>query len=204
MASLWSSDVHRLVIADDHPLIVAGAAALLADQPDLEVLGTSIPVAEADEVVRREQPDVLVIATALRPDSRALAERSAAPSVLYTPMRVAVPVADLVASGIQGVVLQSQPASRLVTSVRRVAAGMTDHSDLALTDSAGAAADALTDREREVLALLADGLTPRQIADQLTLSLHTVRNHLRHVMAKLGTSTQVHTVAVALRAGLVS
>jgi len=192
----------RVVLACDREVTAAGLRAVLDPQPDIAVVALEAPD-RLEQALVAHRPDVVVVDRpagdhrVVRVAQRILLERATAVVVLF-PVH-ATPAAPP-GPPVLAVIHQDEPASRVISAVRRAAVGMATHSDLPQDVGQGLARLAeLTEREWEVLAALTEGLGPQAIAERLVLSVHTARNHLRSIMAKLGTSTQVETVAMVLR-----
>jgi DNA-binding NarL/FixJ family response regulator len=197
-----------VVIVDDHA-VLADSLALALAADGFEVGGRAGSAAAALEAVRRDQPDVVVVDLQL-PDrsglhlARRLFERDGNQGVvLFTGMADPGVVEDALSLGVRGIVLKGSALSTLITACHAVAAGGTyiDPSAQRLLESVEDERPALSLREREVLARVADGATVEGIADELGIANETVRTHVRNCLRKTGTRTRAHAVAVALRAG---
>lgn len=204
----------EVVIIDDHGLLVDALADALSEKDDIDVVGTAASLSEALPLVSGHAPDVALLDHRLGDSDGPGATRAilaACPSCRVLLMSAAEPatmLADAMDAGIAGFVHKSSDLGDLVEAVQTVAAGGTvfDAADLqtALTQLAGRGRRSpLTDREVQVLELLTQGLTTARIAERLTLSHHTVRNHVRHLLAKLDAHSQLEAVAIGLREGLV-
>ncbi len=213
----------RVVIADDQPVVRAGFAAILDAQPDIEVRGEAADGREAVEVARRVRPDVVLMDVRMPVlDGIAATAALAGPGVV-DPVRVLVlttfdldeHVHDALRAGASGFLLKDASRSQLVEAVRTVAAG-----DALLAPSvtrrllhrlARPAPTArveevlrtLTEREREVLVLIARGRTNGEIAAELHLGESTVKTHVNRVFAKLALRDRVQAVILAYDLGLV-
>jgi DNA-binding NarL/FixJ family response regulator len=203
-----------VLIVEDHLMVAAGLAAMLEDEPDLEVVGQAATVEAATDAVRRLRPDVVMLDFRL-PDGEGApaiaAVLTANPDVkvlTVTAHSEAEALGPAVSAGVMGFVRKDAPGDELLQAVRTVAAGGAYFSREAMAQIiAGqrprAAGPAVSDREVQVLQCLADGLAIPAIARELGLSQHTVRNHLRAVMAKLDVHTSLDAVVHGARAGLV-
>jgi DNA-binding NarL/FixJ family response regulator len=211
----------RVVLADDHPVVLEGLRLLLDAQPDLEVVGrasdgeaavrqarellpdvlvmdVSMPVlggAEATEIVRRECPDVRVLALTVH-EERAYLTR-------------------LLRAGASGYVLKRAAPEELVRAVRTVAAGGfyvdPSLSDLVVRGYLGGQSghhhtprEALSDREREVAVYIARGYSNKEIAGELELSVKTVETYKTRLMEKLGLHSRVEIVRFAAEQGWIA
>lgn len=204
----------RILIVDDHQLLVDALSDNLADQPDLEVIGTAATLSEALPLAAGGAPDVILLDHRLEDSEGATATRAlleARPDCAVLLMSAAEPATMLAAAmeaGITGFVHKSSGLDAVVEALRTVAKGGTvfDSDDLraAVTKLGGQDGNgALTERELEVLDLLTQGRNIEMIAKELVLSHHTVRNHVRHILEKLDAHSQLEAVAIGLRKGLV-
>ncbi len=199
----------RCVIAEDHPPVLDALARLLA-QAGIEVAGTARTGEEALSLLRRVEPEVALVDVRLpRLDGLQLTRRLRATSattrvVLYTGFGDASLLEEGLASGADGLVLKESPVEEIVEAVRAVARGETyvDNAASQLLGGKGGV-PLLTPREQEVLSLLASGLDTDKVATRLGVSRHTLRTHIRNLMAKLGARTRPQAVAEGLRRGLI-
>ena len=210
----------RVVVVDDHPIWRDGVARDL-EADGLVVCGTAGDVAQAVRVVTATRPDVVLLDLHL-PDgsgvdvARALASFDPPPRVLVlSASGERQDVLDALTAGATGYLVKSASSAELVDAVRRVAAG-----DAVFTPGlaglvlgeyrrlAGAGAGTadpspqLTERETEILRLVAKGLTYPQIADRLVLSVRTVQNHVQNTLTKLQLHNKAQLVRYALEQGL--
>ena len=212
----------RLLLADDHLVVADALRDVLSQQDDLEVVEVLHSITDLRSTVdglgrERECPDLAILDVRF-PDGDGVAEvahlRRRCPQlpVLILTASTAVDVlAAAVRAGAAGFVTKTAPVEHLLDAVRRVARGETafDAEDLVRLSNHLAGADAtdldpLTDREREVLAALARARTTAQIAEDLVLSQHTVRNHVRSILSKLGAQSKLEAVLTAVRRGLIT
>jgi DNA-binding NarL/FixJ family response regulator len=202
-----------VVVADDHPALLSAVADVLVEA-GLEVVGRASNGEEALAKIEKRQPTVALVDVRMpRLGGIAVAERArrAAPDtavLLYTGHGDQALLADALDAGVRGFVLKDAPLHDLVRAVEMVARGGT-YVDPVL---AGGLAQAklnqdlpqLTQREREVLRHLADGLSNEDIGKKLFISPETVRTHIRKAMNKLEADTRTEAVATALRQSLIS
>lgn len=199
----------RLVLVDDHPVVRAGLRALLAGQPDFEVVGEAADAAAAEQVVRRTRPDLVLMDLNLG-SATGGAEVTAILRGLPDPPQVLIVTtydteADIIAAidaGAAGYLLKDAPPAELYRAVRGTARGETVLAPAIaarLVRRTTAAARTLTSREVEILELLARGLANKELARRLLVSEATVKSHLAHIYGKLGVDTRAAAVAVAIQ-----
>jgi DNA-binding NarL/FixJ family response regulator len=203
-------DSIEVVVVDDHLGVRKGIELLLRAE-GLRVAGVAGQLEEARALLQRRRYDVLLLDlhlgedTAIELVTEMLERDPDAAIVLYTGFTgPGSGLQEAVALGARGFVLKSSPASRLIECVRSVAAGG-QYVDPALASLLVPGADvsrlaSLSPREREILDLLAEGLTGQAIAERLFLSSETVRTHVRNATSKLGARTRVQAVALVVRA----
>lgn len=209
----------RVLIADDHDAFRRGVRALLGGEEDLDVVGEAADGQDVLDQATALQPDVILMDLDMPKGggieaTRQLAEVSPHVRVLVLTMyEDDVSVYAALEAGARGYVLKGARKSELVRAIRAVASGeliigpavagrvLRRLGTSARADTV-AAFPMLTEREREVLALLAVHLTNPEIAARLHLSDKTVRNHVSNVFAKLGVATRAEAVVLAREAGL--
>jgi two-component system response regulator NreC len=206
--------VIRVLIVDDHSVVRAGVRLLLESEDDMEPVGEAANAREALEMVGRLTPDVVLMDVGLPGATGvdAAAEiRHLLPEVRILMLSMQDDpsyVRQAFANGAVGYVLKEAADAELVTAVRRVASGERYvHPTLGAklvvdSESARREDDPLSDREREVLSLLALGHTNQEIADRLVVSVRTVEAHRAHILTKLRLSTRAELVRYAIDAGL--
>jgi DNA-binding NarL/FixJ family response regulator len=215
--------VIRVLVVDDHALVRGGFRSILEGQPDIEVVGEAEDGAQAIELARQHDPDVVLRDIRMpRLDGIAatrelLAEASDRLRVLVlTTFDHDEYVYEALRAGASGFLLKSAPPRELAGAIRTVAAGdallAPDITRRLIHDyiqrprpsaSAPPGFDTLTPRETEVLTLIARGRSNREIAAELYLSEPTVKTHVTRVFAKLGARDRVQAVVLAYEAGLV-
>jgi DNA-binding NarL/FixJ family response regulator len=207
----------RILLADDHTVVRRGFRLILSKESDLEVVGEAKTGREAVELAQGLQPDVVVIDVAM-PElngiegTRRIAETCPRTRVLALSMhRDAVYVREILRAGARGYVVKDADDDALVSAVRAVARGEAYLSpsiaDAVLTDYRKHVTDPidlLTSREREVLQMIAEGKTNKEIANILNLSVYTVEAHRGKIMEKLNLHNTGDIVRFALRNGLIS
>lgn len=197
----------RLVIADDQALVRGALGALLDLEPDLEVVGLAADGAEALRLVEELLPDVCLMDIQM-PDvdgieaTRALRESSAGTRVLIV-TTFARPgyLRSALDAGASGFIVKDSPAEKLADAVRRVHAGMRVLDPALAEESLFDGANPLSERERQVLRLAADGASAAAIAAEVFLSAGTVRNHLSAAIGKTGAANRAQAVRIALDKG---
>ena len=200
----------KLVIVDDHEALREGLVALLRGH-GLEVVGAAGNVAAGIDLVVHSDPDVAVIDIRL-PDGSGidltrdlLARRPDLGVVLYTGDADADLLYSGLDSGARGYALKAGSMQELVAASERIAAGgsyVDPRLDrILLSPRATAQVPQLSPREREIMHLMAEGLTAEAIGSQLGVSVETVRTHVRNVIRKLQARNRVHAIALALERG---
>jgi len=207
----------RVLIVDDHDLARSGLMALLAGAGDIRVVGEAKTGREAIETARTALPDVVLMDVrmpdmdGLEATRRIKAERPRTAVVIVTMHENPTYLRSAVDAGAAGYLLKDLTRDRLVNAVRQVASGGTFIAEQTLrgvlsgmggTGPASPAAEALTKREREILALVAEGLSNREIAERLVLSPETVKSHVAAILDKLNLSDRTQAAVFAVRNGL--
>lgn len=211
----------RLLLVDDHKIMREGLHALIGREPDLEVVGEAANGREAVALACERAPRVVLMDVAM-PDLNGVEAtrqiRSAAPGTSVIALSIHRDrrfVTHMLRAGASGYVLKGCSFEELVRAIRAVAAGevyLTPVVAGALTEDYGAAPASgargdrspLSPREREVLQLLAEGLTTKQVAARLGIRPKTVGVHRHRIMKKLGTETCADMIKWAIRDGLAS
>jgi NarL family two-component system response regulator LiaR len=205
----------RVVIVDDHHMVRRGLAAFLRVKADLELVGEAGGGREAVEVCARARPDV-VLMDLVMPDldgaaaTRAIKKRCPEVQVIaLTSFGDKELVQGALEAGAISYLLKNVSADDLAEAIRAAHGGLSTLAPEALqalveTGQEPPPGRDLTSREREVLALLVEGLTNREIAARLTVSLSTARAHVSHILSKLDVSNRAEAVALALKLKLVT
>lgn len=211
----------RIALVDDHQLMTQAMALVLGQEPDLAFVGSAATCAEGLALAIGTCPDVLLLDVSL-PDGDGLeivaALRAACPQtqvLVLTSMADENTLLRAVEAGAAGFVGKHRPVAEVLAAVRQAAAGemvMPAHLLVGLLGRRMKRAatvpllgrEPLSARELEVLACAAQGLPTPQIAQQLTISVLTVRTHLRNILAKLDAHSRLEAVAIALREGLIA
>ncbi|WP_422932092.1 response regulator transcription factor [Singulisphaera sp. PoT] len=211
----------RIVLADDHNVIRAGLRALINAEPDMEVVGEAADGEEACRLAAELSPDVAILDVSMprlggaRAAERIKAERPDVKVLALTVHEDRVYLQQLLEAGATGYLLKRAAAEDLIHAIRTVARGGR-YLDPALmgkvleglVGSPGAKAATeplpLSDREQEVLRMIARGFTNREIAAQLDLSTKTIETHKARAMEKLGIDSRVDIVTHAIKVGWLS
>ncbi|MGM7669116.1 response regulator [Microbacterium sp. A93] len=213
----------RVVVCDDQELVRTGFVTIIDAQPDLVVVGEAADGEEAVRVTRREHPDVVVMDIRMPIlDGIEATRRIAGPQVsdaarvlVVTTFSLDSLVYDALRAGASGFLLKDARPSELTAAIRTVAAGdsliapavtrsLIGRYGERLRPSAqgGVIFEALTAREREVLILIAEGLSNAEIAAQLVISHETVKTYVSRILTKLDVRDRVQAVVLAHRSGL--
>lgn len=209
----------RVLLVDDHAVLATAVAMALEVEDDLTVVGIAATLAQARALVARERPDVVLLDHRL-PDGDGVGAIASIHD-LHPDARVVMLTANdgdqvllnALAEGAAGFVSKTRDLADVTAAVRAAAHDEAAISPAALArllprlvrrprDNRRPAIQELTERELEVLSLLADGLTNAAIADKLVLSVHTVRNHVSNLSAKLGAHSKLEALSIAVREGL--
>jgi len=208
--------VIRILVVDDHAVVRSGLKLLLAAEADLEVVGEAGTAREAVFEVRAQRPDVVLLDVVMPGESGI----EAVPKLLHESPETKVLVLSMqddpnyvreaFSAGASGYVLKEAADAEVVDAIRQVAGGgryvhPVLGARMVAADAeakAAAAADPLSDREREVLKLLALGHTNQEIAKLLFISVRTAETHRAHIMRKLGLETRAALVRYAIEHGL--
>jgi DNA-binding NarL/FixJ family response regulator len=217
--------VIRVLLADDQPLLRAGLRALLDSEPDITVVGEAADGEEAVRLARDTVPDVVLMDLRMPGLDGAEATRRIAADdglngvkvVILTTFETEQSLFDALRGGASGFLVKDSDPLELLKAVRVVAAGeglLSPAATRRLIEEfaarpqrgrcAPAELDELTDREREVMALAAYGLTNREIAEQLVVSPATAKTHVSRAMLKLHAHDRAQLVVLAYQTGLVA
>jgi DNA-binding NarL/FixJ family response regulator len=207
------ADVVRVVVVDDHPVVRAGLAALLAADPTVELVGEAAGAVEAQVVTERRHPDVVLMDLQLRDGvdgveatRRLLAAAHPPRVVILTTHESDADILASVEAGASGYLLKDAPAADLVAAIHQAAAGGTVLSPVVarrLDERRRAPSRRLSGRELDVLRLVAAGQSNKEVAQSLFLSEATVKSHLVRAFGKLGVDSRTAAVATARDRGLI-
>lgn len=200
----------RIVVVDDHPIVRDGLVGIFSREPGMEVVGEAASGPEGVLITQRTLPDVVLMdlrmpggdgVDAIR---TLIGQRTTARILVLTTYDTDRDILAAVTAGAHGYLLKDAPRADLVRAVRDVAAGRPVLPAAALAALSGRRNDdQLTDRELEVLRVIASGGTNKSAAAELMVSEATVKTHLVHAYAKLGVSDRAAAVRVAFERGLI-
>lgn len=203
----------RIVVVDDHPVVRDGVRSMLSSAPDFEVVGEASSGPEAVALVLEEDPDVVVMDLRM-PDGDGVAAvgeltrlGARARVLVLTTFDTDSDTVAAIEAGATGYLLKDTPAAEIFRAVRATAAGETVLSPAVASRIAShvrtpTPTPTLSDRERQVLTLVARGRSNRLVAQELFVSEATVKTHLSHVYEKLGVTDRAAAVAVAYDRGI--
>jgi len=203
----------KCLVVDDHTVVRQGLDLLFGDSEDLELVGTVESGEDALDAVTKLQPEVVLMDVRLPGiDGVSAVKRiqQTAPGVqfvmfsAYGDKRL---LSDALAAGARGYVMKGSPPEDLIRAIRTVAEGRAfvdpSLSPTLLISESGTADQSLSEREREILQLLAEGYHTEEVARRIGLSVETVKSDTKRVIAKLQADTRTHAVAIALRRALI-
>ncbi len=214
-ATTTSARPIRVLIIDDHDVLASSLAMVLDAEPDITAVGVATTLEQARALIGSAHPDVLLLdhrmpdgdgVTAI-PNLRAL--RPSIGIVVLTASSADHVLLAAIEAGASGFLSKTRSLDEVTAAVRAAAAGESVISPEMLARllprfgrSSPHAVDELTEREREVLALVAEGLSNAAIAERLVVSVHTVRNHIASLSGKLGAHSKLEALSIAVRRGL--
>ncbi|HLM34341.1 MAG TPA: response regulator transcription factor [Gaiellaceae bacterium] len=199
------------LIVDDHEVVREGLRLSLSRAPHIRVVGEASDGASAVELAERRRPDVVIMDVRMPgldglEATKLLTEKMPSAKVLiFTAYSERSLLGRGLESGAKGYILKEAPHQTLVRAIEKVAGGE-GYVDPALMPAflgGKDQTDMLTAREREILQLLADGMSNGDVAQRLFISQETVKSHVRHILTKLEADTRTHAVAIALREAMI-
>lgn len=209
----------RVLLADDHAILREGVRALLSPHPDIEVVGEASDGKQAIEQVEKLDPDVVIMDIAMPGlggieatiELKKLGKR--AKVLILSQYEDREYVRRLLKVGVSGYVLKKSAGAELVNAVRAVARGGLvldpEVARVAMEESSATAPggsdpyETLTDREKQVLKLVAEGLSNKEVAETLGISVKTAMSHREKVMEKLGVHNRTELVRFAIKRGVI-
>jgi DNA-binding NarL/FixJ family response regulator len=199
------------LIVDDHEVVREGLRLSLSRAPHIRVVGEAADGRAAIELAERRKPNVVIMDVRMPgldglDATKELLEKEPDIAVLiFTAYSERSLLARGLESGAKGYILKEAPHETLVRAIEKVAAGdsFIDPALMPAFLSGKDREDMLTAREREILQLLAHGMSNADVAQRLFISQETVKSHVRHILAKLEADTRTHAVAIALRDAII-
>jgi len=200
----------RILTVDDHPLFRSGVAALLASQPDMQLVAEGADGREAVRQFRTHRPDVTLMDLQM-PEMNGLeatiairAEFPDARIIVFTTFAGDVQVLRALQAGARGYLLKTSLDTELLTTIRSVHGGKRALSAEASYQLAEHATDdSLTPAEVDVLRLIAAGNANKQIADRLAVSEDTIKGRVKNILSKLGANDRTHAAIIGIRRGII-
>lgn len=212
----------RILIADDHAIVREGLRTLLEAQPDIEVVGEATDGEEAVNKTQEIQPDIVLMDITMPgmnglEATRQIRQNNPDAKILVLTMHEGDEYFfKFLDAGASGYFIKGGSSTELISALRAVWNGdvflyptmakklLSDYLQRVKTGSNKESYDGLTNREREVLKLIAEGYTNQEISERLVLSVTTVQTHRAHIMAKLGLHGPTELVKYALRRGFIT
>ena len=205
------ADEITCLIADDHEVVREGLRLALSRSPRIRVIGEAADGASAVALTERRRPDVVIMDLRM-PDMDGLeATEKLLELVPNTGVLIFTAYGERsllqrgLESGARGYILKEAPHETLLRAIEKIAAGETfvDPALMPALTTGKDGGDVLTQREREILQLLADGMSNADVAGRLFISQETVKSHVRHILTKLEADTRTQAVAIALREAMI-
>lgn len=205
-----SAKVIRIMVVDDHPLLRDGIAALVAGQPDLELVAQASNGREAVEQFRIHAPDVTLMDLQMPEMSgidAIVAIREASPDarvIVLTTYSGDVQVVRALKAGARAYLLKNLLHKELLTTIRAVHSGQRTMSPAIAAELADySGEETLTPREIDVLRLIAAGLANKEIAGRLSITEETVKSRVKNILMKLRANDRTHAAMIGLRRGII-
>ncbi len=200
----------RVMVVDDHPVVRTGLRALIDGEHDMCVVAEADDGKQALALYAQARPDVTLLDLRLADETgvdvvaRLQAEQPGARVIMFSSYAREEEIHAAIRSGAFSYIRKRAPPGELLQAIRTVHAGKRYISPEVRDQLAGHIAhDELSSREREVLQLMFEGRSNREISSKLDISLHTVHIHVRHIMDKLGANRRTEAVATALKKGII-
>ena len=210
MAPDLRSSLIRILIVDDHPVVLAGLTSMLSTQPDFDVVGSASSGEEALQILRNRSADILLIDLRM-PDMNGIdtllalkANRITVRAIVLTSFETDEDIYRSVQAGAQGYLLKGALQADVIDAIHTVHAGKRYFpSYIAARLAERLMRSDLTARELEVLQMLARGLTNKEIGNALRISGNTVRNHVNSIIEKLEVSDRTEAATTAIQRGII-
>jgi DNA-binding NarL/FixJ family response regulator len=210
------TDIISVLVIDDHQMVAQGLVKILSDEADIDVIGAASTVAEGVQTARLRRPNVVLMdyelpdGTGVEATERIKTESPETKVVMVTSYTDESVLVAAIEAGASGYVTKHKVIDEVVDAVRAAHAGeaLISPSMLArllpkLRPSKRGLGSDLTQRELEVLRLLAEGMSNQNIAQKLVISVHTVRHHVQNIITKLDVHSKLEAVATAAKEGLI-
>ncbi len=200
-----------VLLADDHEVVREGLRLALLRSPHIRVVGEAADGETAVALAERRRPDVVVMdlrmpgMDGIEATEEIMRRVPEAKVLIFTAYSERALLQRGLESGARGYILKEAPHETLLKAIEKLAAGemFVDPSLAAVLTQSRGGNDVLTAREREILQLLADGMSNADVAAQLFISQETVKSHVRHILTKLEADTRTQAVAIALRDAMI-
>nr|ACN18083.1 two component transcriptional regulator [uncultured bacterium BLR5] len=202
----------RIMCVDDHPLMHKGISALIQSQPDMTIVGAVSKAGDALATFREKVPDITLMDLRL-PDGNGidtmisiLKEHPKARIIILTMFEGDVEIQRALKSGACGYILKNMPPEDLLQVIRKVHSGEKKrlHPVIAATLADHFGEENLTSRETEVLQLISEGNSNKEVGNRLSISEETVKGHVKNILGKLGANDRTQAVSIAVRRGIIS
>jgi len=205
------ADEITCLIVDDHEVVREGLRLALSRSPNIRVVGEAADGEAAVTLTERRKPDVVIMDVRMPgmdglQATKQITERVPGVAVLiFTAYSERMLLSRGLESGAKGYILKEAPHETLLRAIEKVARGegFVDPALMPAFLNGKDRDDMLTPREREILQLLADGMSNSDVAAKLFISQETVKSHVRHILTKLEADTRTHAVAIALRDAII-
>ena len=205
------ADEITCLIADDHEVVREGLRLALSRSPRIRVIGEASDGKSAVTLTERRRPDVVIMdlrmpdMDGLEATEQILSKTPDTAVLIFTAYGERSLMQRGLETGARGYILKETPHETLIRAVEKVAGGDTfvDPALMAEFIAGRGQMEVLTPREREILQLLADGMSNVDVAAKLYISQETVKSHVRHILAKLEADTRTQAVAIALREAMI-
>lgn len=200
----------RILSVDDHPLVREGIAAMINDQPDMQMVAQSSSGKEGIQSFREHKPDIVLMDMRL-PDMSGIdamitirSEFKDARVIILTSSEGDAEMRRALDGGARGYMLKSMPPKELLEAIRKVHEGKKAiPPEIAERLANHYGDETLSEREIEILQQVAEGNRNKDIADKLFISEGTVKVHLKHIMGKLGANDRTQAITIAVRRGII-